>query len=150
MAGGYVFSFLSRKWTAVYRESHLDGRFADLNEGKGLGSIDRGDGISDRNPLCAREADNVAYSRFFNLTLGETFKLADGYYSGFFRRHIWLVIVGYINLLILLDGSAFDSADSHTSNVIVVVDGGNEKLELSFLIAFGSGHIFNDSIKQRL
>jgi co-chaperonin GroES (HSP10) len=60
------------------------------------------------------------------------------------------VVVCYINVLILFDSSALDSSDTHTSNVIVIVDGGNEKLELALVVAFGCGHIFENGVKEGL
>ena len=148
VTGGNELTLLTCEGRIVYREGHLHRGLAYLDELKGLYLCGRADGIAYRNVLTAREADNVA-----NLCLGygnalKSVKLIERNYlcgAGFSVA----VEVGYSNALSLLDNTALDTSDTYSSDELVIVDRGNEKLKRVLLVTVGSRHIFQNSVKKR-
>ena len=58
------------------------------------------------------------------------------------------MVIGDHDILILPDDAALDAADTDTADIIVVVDGGDEHLQLAVFVSLGRRHIFQNLIKQ--
>ena len=113
-----------------------------------LGAGKRCDGIAYRDIRSARKRNDIAHLR-----LGDRHTLESVYLI--YRNDPYAlgggvgVIVADERVLILLYGAALDTADTYSSDVIVVVDGGNQKLKIVVRVALGRGNVIEDGFKQR-
>ena len=60
------------------------------------------------------------------------------------------MVVYDLDLLILTDDAPFDASDGDTSDILVVVDAGDEHLEGRVKVLFGCGNVFEDRLEKRL
>ena len=58
--------------------------------------------------------------------------------------------VGYHDFLTDFDFSALDASDAYASDIFIVVDGGDEHLERTLVVALRCGDIFEDCVKETL
>ena len=60
------------------------------------------------------------------------------------------MVIADLDLLILTDYTALDTADGNSADILVVVNAGNEHLEGALDVLLGFGNVLEDGIKQRL
>ena len=148
LTGGHKLSLLACKRTVVDGERHLHGRLADLDKFKRLGTICRGDRISDGNILRAGKADDIAHFRFRNRNAAKPVDLADADDFCFLGRFIFIMEVADHDFLILAYRTSLDASDSDSADIIVIVDGGHKKLQRRVDFPLGSGNIIKNGIEQ--
>ena len=144
---GNEFTFLACKGAVIYSKGHFKRRLAYLYKFERLGSVKAGYRIAYSDIFSAREADYISHFCVFNGNAYKTVYLEQSDYLCSLGRSA-CVIVAYIRFLICADRAALDSSYTYSSNVLVVVDRGNEELKLTVFITLGSGNIFHYLIKE--
>ena len=147
VTGGNKLTLLTCEGGIVNREGHFHGGLTNLDELKGLNLCGGADGVTDRDILTTGEADDVADLCLGNGDTLQSVKLIDRYNlrgAGF--AAVVIVADGYA--LSLLKHTALDTADTDSTNKLVVVDGGNEELKRLVLVTVGCGHIFKNGVKK--
>ena len=148
MAGGDELAVASGKRGVIDREGHLDGRRADLDKRQRLHTVGVADRLADRDVLDAGNTDDVADRGGFGCDALKSVNLIDIDDLSLIGVLV-AVIIGDHDLLILPDGAALNASDRDASDIFVVIDGGNEHLQLFLRFAFGSRDVVDDQIQQR-
>ena len=132
----------------VDHKGHFHGRLGDLNKLQRLGLGNGSQCVTNGDVARTREAYNVANGGFLYGLTNKTVDLVQRYHLGLFNS-TGGVIVADCNLLTYANVAALDASDTDTSNVIVVVDRGNEQLKVACFVSLGSRHIIYNLLEQR-
>ena len=127
LAGGDELAFLTGKGAVVDAESHFHSRFADLGERQCFEVVRCTDRISDRDVFDTADPDNVAYGRTLCRHTLQALNLQQGNNlvpAGIFR----IVVVAQQYLLSHLNGTSFNSADTDSAHVFIIINGGDQHL----------------------
>ena len=149
LAGGNVLALSASERAGVYGERHFNGRLGYLHERKRLGAVYGADSLTDSYALDTGEAYDISYHCLVNFHLVQTLELIEGYDTAL-ERSGTVVVVADDNFLVLAHFSALDTSDGDPADVLVVVDGGYQHLELAVGVALGSGNVLDYLIEQRL
>ena len=149
MTGSNVFTFLSGKRAVVNDEVHRDGRLGDLLEWNWFRSIRRAYRITDMD-ICNtgdRYDGSDSCLIYFNFIQAIKFiKLTDLDFFVLLR----IVSIDNDNILIDLNRSVADFADTDTADIFIIVNGADQSLSRSIRITFRCRDVFNDRFKERL
>ena len=148
MAGGDIFSFLSRKGAVIYQKMHGDGGLGDFLEGDGPRVIRGAQSISDTDIRNAGDGYDGADTGFRYIHLIQTVKfveLTDLYLFAL----IGIVVVDHHHLLIDPDRAVVHLADADAPHILIIVDGADQYLGSGLRIPFGSGNGVDNCLKER-
>ena len=148
LTGSNELAFLSGKGAVVDAECHFHSRFTDLGERQRLKAFWCADSVADGDVLDAADPDDIAHGcRFCRNTL-ESLDLEqrnDLVAAGVLR----VMIVAQQHLLSHLDGTSFDSADTDSAHVFIIVDGRDQHLQRLIRVALRRIHIRHNGVEQR-
>ena len=148
-AGGQELALLARKWAVVDREGHLNGRCRNLNKFQRLYCLRCTDGLTDGQIFDTGDADDVAHRCGLCLYSLQAFDLIKGD-NLCTVGNAWIVEITNDDLVVDVDGTAGDSADTDSADKVVVVDGGNQHLCRCIRFTLRSRNLFEDGVKQQI
>ena len=149
LTGGNELALSSCKGAVVYGEGHLNGRLGNFYERQGLVVICCAECIADGDVLDTGYPYDIAHLCLVNICLAQTLDLAYGNDLAVIRL-LCFVVIADDNGLIYLDNASFNTADTCSAHIIVIVDRGDEHLHGAVLVALGCGDIVEDSIEKGL
>ena len=132
VAGGDEFALAPREGRVVDVEGHGEGGLVDLDEGQGLRMLRVAQGLADVQPLDAGDRHNVADAGFLGLGAPEARELIQ---PRDLHALLLAVLLAQHGLRAHFDAPALDLADAYAPDVIVVVEGGEQKLQRAVLVA---------------
>ena len=149
LTGGDELAFLAGQGAIIDHKGHFHGRLGNSHEFQRFRLCGAGEGVSDGNISGAREANDVSHLCVLHGLANQALDGVKRHHLGLFHRS-GIMIVANRNLLTHTNGASLDAADTDSSHVIVIVDGGNKDLKITRFVSFGGGHIAQDLVKQRL
>ena len=145
---GYKFPLLTSKRAVVDTECHFYGRFTDFCERERFKAIRSTNGIADGNIGNAADPNNIADGCRFCWNFLQPLNLQQR--NNFVPAcRFWVVIVPNHNLLVDLNRTTSNSADTDSANIFIIVNRRNQHLQRSFRVTFRRIYIVHDGVKQR-
>ena len=148
MAGGDELALFAGKGAVVDGKGHLDGGFADPDEGNGLYLVRRADGIADVDAFQPGKADDVARRGALHGDAGKALDLIeiDEFAAPVDGRDI---VVADGDLLVGAHPAPLDPADADAADVVVIVYGGHEQLHGPVFVYLHGRDMIEDGIEER-
>ena len=147
LAGGDKFPLLADERAVVDADLHRDRRRIDVHEGEWLAGVVIGDRLPDVDFLEAADADDVTGTCFLKFDFLKALVAED---RGHRLLLLGAVLVDDNNLLTHLDLAADDATEGDTTQVVAVVEIGNEHLEVIHVGLFRGGDVLRDRLVEGL
>ena len=143
-----ILALTARERRIVDGERHLNRRIGNFDERQRLHFIGHADRAPDGDVRNAGERDDLTGRRLLNRAAAKAGVLVERDDLCLFL-HRRVVVIADDDLLVLPHLAALDAADADTAHKLVVVDGGNQQLQIAVLIACGRVNVVDDRLKQR-
>ena len=145
LAGGKLSALTSGQRAVVNADSHGDGGRIDVHERKRIARLGIGDGFTDEDVLKAADPDNVASASLGNVDFCQTLMPED---CGDLALLPAAVDMDAPDDIALLDFSRHHATVSDTTQVIGVVQVGDEELQIIHSRGLRSGDVLNDGVEE--
>ena len=147
LTGGDKLTLATCEGAVIDREGHFHGGLADLDKLQRLGIADGGDGITDGDRFSTGEADDITHACGVDGSTAQTVDLVNGNNLGFLGSLLGVVVTDH-GRLAYSQRAALNAANTNATDIVIIVDGGYQQLQIARFVSLGSGHIVQDLVEE--
>ena len=148
LTGGDIFALASGKRRVVDREVHLNGRLGDLDKRQRLDLRRRAQRVADGDVLNTGDTDDIACGNLLNRRMTQAVNRIHGDRFCLVRLIVAVVVADH-QILTDMHPSALDTADGDASDIVAVINRGNQHLQFAVRIDMRRRNVGQNSFKQR-